>query len=227
MQTSFSHKDQMMAEAFQRGEVVGLNYIYEQFLPALTVFAEKIVYDKSIAEDIASEALVKTWKMCHKLDSFGAIRAYLYKVVFRDSVTAKKKQQQRSEIEKTGGLFAEVFTSPPSDRIIQAEVYRILHNALKELPPGNRRVLEKYYLEEMTSAEIANELGLHVSTVKTQKQRGLKALKEKLAHLSDKGFFKNSIKAELLRIVKYIVKINPLAKTDRMVVNNKTGVYSV
>ncbi|RXK58577.1 RNA polymerase sigma factor [Lacibacter luteus] len=227
MQTSFSHKDQMMAEAFHRGEVVGLNYIYEQFLPALTVFAEKIVYDKSIAEDIASEALVKTWKMCHKLDSFGAIRAYLYKVVFRDSVTAKKKQQQRSEIENTGGLFAEVFTLPPSDRIIQAEVYRILHNALKELPPGSRRVLEKYYLDDMTSVEIAQELGLSPGTIRNQKKQGLKALKEKLAHLSDKGFFKNNITTELLRIVKYIVKINPLAKTDTLVINNKTGVYNV
>jgi RNA polymerase sigma factor (sigma-70 family) len=195
---SFSNKDQLMAEAFHRGDETGLNYIHDQFFPALSLFAFKIVENDHVAQDIASEALVKTWKMHYKLDSFGAIRAYLYKIVHRDSIAAIKKKRRRAEVEESGGLLTSIISIAPSDRIIQSEVYRIVHNAIKELPPGSRRVLEKYYFEDMTAVEIANDLGVHVSTIKTQKQRGLKALKEKLSHLSEKGFFKNNFIAWML-----------------------------
>jgi RNA polymerase sigma-70 factor, ECF subfamily len=65
------------ASSFQRGEEKALAFFYHEFHPVLSLYANRWVEDRSIAEEIASGALVKTWQMHWKLDSYGAIQAYL------------------------------------------------------------------------------------------------------------------------------------------------------
>lgn len=168
-----------MALLFQQGEEQGLAFFYREFLPALSLYANKWVEDFSIAEEIASGAFLKAWKMHEKLDSYNAIRAYLYKIVYRDTMHYLRKEKSRSRIEKVAASTDIEFNSP-YDHLIRTETYRIIHSALKELAPGNQKVLTMYYLEGKTTGEIANELGVHPSTVKTQKLRGMEALRKKL-----------------------------------------------
>ncbi len=174
-----SHTDILMVQAFHRGDEKGLNFFYKAFHPALSLYAFKYVNDYSIAEEVASEAFVKTWKMYWKLDSFGAIRAYLYKIVYRDSMTSLKlKQKRERSYRDSQPLTTDNYT--PFDHLVRSEAYRLIHNSLKDLPPGQRKVVMMHYLEGKTSAQIARELGLHPSTIKTQKKRGLEILRKKL-----------------------------------------------
>ncbi len=169
----------MMVQAFYRGDEKGLEYFYKAFHPALSLYAFKYVNDYSIAEEIASEAFVKTWKMHWKLDSFGAIRAYLYKIVYRDSMTSlEQKTKREKSYRDSQPLTTDHYT--PFDHLVRSEAYRIIHNSLKDLPPGQRRVVMMHYLEGKTSGQIARELHRHPSTIKAQKKQGLEALRKKL-----------------------------------------------
>jgi RNA polymerase sigma factor (sigma-70 family) len=53
-------------------------------------------------------------------------------------------------------------------------------DALRELPPGQRNCLVLRYYLELGVPEIARTLGVSVNTVKTQLQRGLTGLEERL-----------------------------------------------
>jgi RNA polymerase sigma factor (sigma-70 family) len=59
-------------------------------------------------------------------------------------------------------------------------MYHLLYNAIKALSPGNQKVISMYFLEDKNTNEIARELNLHPSTVKTQKSRALEALRKLL-----------------------------------------------
>ncbi|RTL60082.1 MAG: sigma-70 family RNA polymerase sigma factor [Sphingobacteriales bacterium] len=173
---NISHKYALL---FQQGEEKGLSFFYHEFHPALSLYSFSITNNRQLAEEIASDAFVKTWKMHWKLDSYGAIRAYLYKIVHRDSLEAIRKEKKRKEaLKKTQTPTTE--TNTPFDNIVRSEVYRIIHTALQDLTPANRRVLIMHYLEGKTSGQIARELKLHRSTINTQKTKGLEALRKKL-----------------------------------------------
>lgn len=167
------------AAAFQQGDEQALAFIYREFHPALSLYAHRWVEDRSIAEEIASEALVKTWKMHWKLNSYSGIRAYLYKTVRRDSQRALKKERKISEIHRAVNNPTQT-EETAFDHLVRTEVYRFIHSALKDLSPGSRRVLIMHYLEGKTTSEIATELHLSDSTVRTQKTRGLETLRKKL-----------------------------------------------
>ncbi len=160
-----SHNSALMSQAFQQGDEKGLAYFYKAFYPALSLYAFKYVNDLSIAEEIVSEAFVKMWKMHWKLDSFGAIRAYLYKVVYRDSITNIKQQQKMGKSYR-GLQLLTTDNYTPFDNLVRSETYRIIHNSLKDLPPGQRRVVMMHYLEGKTTGQIAQELGIFKADIK-------------------------------------------------------------
>lgn len=166
-------------QAFQQGDEQALAYFYHEFHPVLSLHAHRLVEDRSIAEEIASEALVKTWKMHWKLDSYGAIRAYLYKIVYRDSLAYIRKEKKRTDMHWQSQPSQSI-SDTPFDHVVRSEVYRIIHTALKDLSPANRKVIVMHYLEGKTTGQIARELNVHPSTVKTQKNRGLQALRKQL-----------------------------------------------
>lgn len=167
------------AAAFQQGDEQALAFFYREFYPALALYANRWVENRSIAEEIASDALVKIWKMHWKLDSYLAIRAYLYKTVRRDSQLALKREQRRTEIHRQSQPQV-VTNDTPFHHLVRCEVYRLIHTALKDLSPANRKVITMHFLEGKTSAEIAKELHLSSSTIRNQKMGALDALRKKL-----------------------------------------------
>jgi RNA polymerase sigma-70 factor (ECF subfamily) len=165
---------------FQQGNEAALAYFFHSFYPALSLFAFRVLNNQQMAEDIASDAFIKTWKMHWKLNSFAGIRAYLYKTVQRDCVHALKQERRRNEVHSlsSSGLLQET----PLQQLVSAETYRLVHAAIKTLSPGNRRVITMHFIDGKTNAEIAKELNLHPHTVQTQKVRGLKALAKVIKH---------------------------------------------
>ncbi len=167
------------AAAFQHGDEQALAFIYREFHPVLSHYAHHWVQSRPIAEEIASEALIKTWRMHHKLDSYGAIRAYLYKTVRNASLDSLEQEQKKAKLYQMAQP-GKTTHDTPFDQLVRSETYRIIHTALKQLSPANRKVIIMHYLEGKTTGQIATELNLHPSTVKTQKLKGLQALRKKL-----------------------------------------------
>lgn len=117
--------------------------------------------------------------MHHKLDSYGAIRAYLYKTVRNASLDSLEQEQKKAKLYQMAQP-GKTTHDTPFDQLVRSETYRIIHTALKQLSPANRKVIIMHYLEGKTTGQIATELNLHPSTVKTQKLKGLQALRKKL-----------------------------------------------
>ena len=168
------------AKRFQQGEEKALEWFYLEFHPVLLLYANKILNDLPTAEEVASDTFMKTWKHHEKLDSFNAIRAYLYKVTYNCALQAKQKMQRRNNIEKNA-ISSEYDDYTPLEHTIRAETYRLIHTAIGNLAPGNQRVIRMYYLEEKSSGEISKTLKLSKSTVKSHKSQGLAAFRRKLS----------------------------------------------
>lgn len=161
---------------FQNGNEKALSFFYHEFYPALVHYSIQLTQSRPMAEEIASEAFVKVWNMHFKLDTYAGIKAYLYKIVHRDSIHANTREQKRSKSLKQRPLQND--TETPFDCMVRSEVYRLIHAALKDLSPANRKVMIMHYLHGKTTGQISKELDLHPSTIKTQKARALQALKK-------------------------------------------------
>lgn len=66
------------------------------------------------------------------------------------------------------------------EKILEEEVYAILIEQLNQLPEGCKEIFELSAIEGLKYKEIASNLNISVNTVKSQRARAIKLLKEKL-----------------------------------------------
>ncbi len=167
---------------FEQGEEKALCFFYHALYPALVHFSFQMTGNRMLAEELVSEAFVKTWRMHFKLNSSAGIKAYLYKVVHRDSLDAICSEQKR--IRNLQQLPPPAENQTPFDLALRSEVYRLVHTAIKGLTPANKKVVTMHFLEGKTTGQISRELSLHPSTIKTQKKQGLEALRKVLVNIA-------------------------------------------
>jgi RNA polymerase sigma-70 factor (ECF subfamily) len=167
------------SDLFQKGDEAGLKIFFLEFHAPLALFANRWVNNRSVAEEIASEAFVRVWKFHYKLNNYFKIRAYLYKTVLRISQRVIEQEKKRTKLHPVNESQVDPGLSP-FDQMVRSETCRMIHKCLKDLPNGSRRVLTMHYLEGKTTGEIASELNLSPSTIKTQKAQGLAALRKKI-----------------------------------------------
>jgi RNA polymerase sigma-70 factor (ECF subfamily) len=169
------------ALCFQRGEERGFEWFFRQFYPALTLFANKIVYNKEVAEEIASTAFLKIWEKHYKFNRLSGIRSYLYQVVKNDSLKwLQKSNKQQAALDEITYLNRLASEKDHFQHLVSTELIRQLAAFKDFLPPQCSKVFQMLYVEGKSVKETARELNISVSTVRTQQKRGLNEIRERL-----------------------------------------------
>ncbi len=154
--------------------------IFKKYYPRLCAFAIDFLEDKEDAEDIVQDVF-KVYLEKNNIISTDelAIKSFLYSSVKNACLNKFRHQKVK---DKYCQVFAqeEESDSHGLDNIIHAEIVGSLYEAINELPKGCAIVIRMGYLEGLKNPQIAETLGISINTVKTQKQRGLTLLRQKL-----------------------------------------------
>jgi len=164
---------------FQQGQEAGFTYFFGQLYPALTFYSFKITADKEASEEIVSNAFIKIWDKHERFSDADSIKNYLYRVVRNDALKHLAKEKRKTERNKEMiYLFGNDQEKDHFDNLVRAETLRELLRAIKDLPAECSKVFHLLYVEGKSIQEAAKELNLSPSTIKTQKTRGLTALRK-------------------------------------------------
>jgi RNA polymerase sigma-70 factor (family 1) len=162
---------------FMCGNEKGFTHFFQLYYPALCFFAARVTADNEAAKDITSNAFIKTWKKHERLHSASDIKAYLYQVVRNDCYKWLQQQKKEKILQQNLAIYTATAAESYLALVIQSEVIAMLHQHIQQMPAGRQKIFAKLYVEGKSIAEAAAELQLSPSTVKTQKQRGLQALR--------------------------------------------------
>jgi len=167
-----------LLKQFRNGDNFALKKIYERYFDALYLFGMKYVTSKDVMEDIIQEVFIKVWEKRSYFFHELALKAFLYKSVKNSCLnhiehqTVKKKFEKRQD---QNSYDENIFYR----NIIEEEVNRHITEAVKKLPES-ARIIYLLSLKGVKNKDIAEDLKISINTVKTQKLRASKFLKEKL-----------------------------------------------
>jgi RNA polymerase sigma-70 factor (ECF subfamily) len=146
---------------------------YAQAVTRLTGQLYVMLGDLHEAQDVVQEAFVKGWSRRRQLDRGGQPEAWIRTVAWRLAVSRWRFRRRTDAAWHRGGVSPPHVEGPGPDQVV-------LVDALRELPPQQRRTLTLHYLCDLTVEQIAGETGLSTSTVKTHLVRGRTALAQRL-----------------------------------------------
>lgn len=161
-----------------------LKQVYDDYYRRLCFYASRYLSDLDEAKDVVQEMFVKLWERELDFANAYALSAYLYSGVYNACMNRlvtegiHRKHNQEILRERNRECQADFVT----DRI-ESEVLEAVFRAIDHLPEECRKVFQLSYVEGGKIEEVALVLGISEYTVKSQRARAKKLLKERLKGL--------------------------------------------
>ncbi|MCX2454227.1 RNA polymerase sigma-70 factor [Pedobacter sp. PLR] len=158
-----------------------LELLHKSYYDRLVYYGWTIIHDKETSRDLVQEAFICYWNQKEQVSSnLIQIRNFLYVNVKNACL---KHLRHDKVVDKYMGLQDPdpVEEASALNKMIHAEVLGEIYAAIATLPEGCRKISKMGYLEGLKNQEIADQLGISINTVKTQKKRALQLLRLKLS----------------------------------------------
>jgi RNA polymerase sigma-70 factor (ECF subfamily) len=137
--------------------------LFESMRPDLVRFAHWLARDRSLAEDIVQESLLRAWRSRDTLKDRGAARAWLLTIVRREH--ARLYERKRLELVSLDEALESQAPAKAADP--EGDLFT-LRNAIMRLPIEYREPLVLQVLGGFSTEEIARELALSSTAVLTR-----------------------------------------------------------
>jgi len=137
--------------------------LFESMRPDLLRFAHWLARDRSLAEDIVQESLLRAWRSRDTLKDRGAARAWLLTIVRREH--ARLYERKRLELVSLDEALESQVPAKAADP--EGDLFT-LRNAIMKLPIEYREPLLLQVLGGFSTDEIARELALSSTAVLTR-----------------------------------------------------------
>jgi RNA polymerase sigma-70 factor (ECF subfamily) len=170
-----------------RGEHEAVVEAYRAHHAAVRAFAQRLVGDAMIAEDLVHEAFVALPGSMKRFRGDCALRSWIVAIAVRHAQKHVRAAQRRRAAEHRMASEPPEAPPRPDADVERAELARLLTAALDRLPLDQRVAFVLCEVEERTSAEVAAMLDEKDGTIRARVMHAKKKLREELASFATEG----------------------------------------
>ncbi len=154
-----------------------MELLFKEYFPLLCLVSFGIVKDRDTAKDIVQEFFISYWQRKEAISLTVSFKAYAIKAVKNLSLkNLEKAKKQKSVLEN---LSIERSEEPKITDIPSANGSILA--LLDQLPDSRRQIFISAILNGQSYAEIAENQGISINTVKTQMKRAYAFLRQESA----------------------------------------------
>jgi len=157
----------------------GVTAAYRDYGDELRGYACNALGDSHLAEEVVQEVFLRAWRASDSFDNRrGTMRTWLYAITRNAIVDARRYREVRpTDCSETAQKALEAESSDPYDLLL----LRIeLREALDRLSPQHRQAVIWVHFLGKTCAELAAELDIPASSVRSRLYYGIRALRDVL-----------------------------------------------
>jgi RNA polymerase sigma-70 factor, ECF subfamily len=135
----------------------------------------RLLGDRGLAEELVQETFLRLWRSAPRFDpARSSVRTFVFTLARRAAIDLRRRRRAPLDHPRQPG-------PPVDDGDFEALLVSLdVRDALEELTPKHREVLELHYRGDLTQRQISERLGVPVGTVKTRAYHALRALKGRL-----------------------------------------------
>ncbi|MFM9373582.1 sigma-70 family RNA polymerase sigma factor [Streptomyces sp. Da 82-17] len=174
--------DQLIAEAFVRGDEDGCRLVYERWAALVHGIARRALGDSCEAEDVTQQVFIAAWRFRRGFrPERGNAASWLVGIARHKIADAHAARARQARL--AAAVQSDRNTAPrlPDGRLAQQTVDRVVvRYELSRLPRVQREVLRLAFYEDLSQSQIAARTGLPLGTVKSHARRAMRTLRLRL-----------------------------------------------
>lgn len=174
-------QDDALMLLFAQGEAGAARILTARLLPRVLNHAARVLGNRTDAEDVAQEAMLRLWRAAGDWQAGGAkVSTWLYRVTANLAIDRLRRTGRAVGLDDTDEP-ADEDALAADDRLIRADRMAALDAALARLPERQRQAVVLRHIEGVSNSEIAEVLEISVEAVESLTARGKRALAAALA----------------------------------------------
>jgi RNA polymerase sigma-70 factor, ECF subfamily len=178
----------VLVAAAQAGDIAAFETLVGRYERKILRLAQNITQNREDAEDVMQEAFLKAYEHLSGFQGNSRFYTWLVRIAVNQALMKLRKRRPNQvsidEDVNTGEDLIpreiEDWGPSPEDRYKQTELSGILSSEIAELDPPFRIVFQLRDIEELSTEETAEALGLSVPAVKSRLLRARLKLRQKL-----------------------------------------------
>ncbi len=183
-----SGHNQSLVHRLKEGDESAYVHLIDTYDRRLCLYANSLVGDILLAEDIVQNVYIKVWEVRKKLNPELPLTSFLYKSVYNDCITEFHKNKlitslKRKHIEELDAIFED------KDEDSLERLITMVKQAIQELPPKCKEVFLMSKKEGLTHIEISNYLNLSPKTIERHITMAFSRIRESVGNKSDITLF--------------------------------------
>jgi len=189
-QMAHGDRDRKLLERIRAGDMTACDECVRAHSPGIYRLALRLMRDRAEAEDVVQETFLSAFKGIDRFDGRSGLSTWLYRIAFNAAMM--RLRRKRPDVVPVEGVDEQEGDLPvpealidwcllPEQELVNAEARAEMERAIDELPPKLRVVFVMRELEELSTSETAEALGLSEQAVKTRLHRARLLLRERLS----------------------------------------------
>ena len=174
--------DEALLVLYANGDPDAARVLAQRLVPRVLGYAARLLADRTEAEDIAQEAMLRLWRVAPDWRQGEArVSTWMYRVA-TNLCTDRLRLRKRRQTDALDLVAEPEDSAPPVvATLIEADRMAALTAALAALPDRQREAVVLRHIEQLTNPEIAEILQIGVEAVESLTARGKRALTAALA----------------------------------------------
>jgi RNA polymerase sigma factor (sigma-70 family) len=177
--TAHADDEALLMERIRSRDMEAFEELYRGYYDRLSRFLLKRIHRPHLVEEVLNDTLMVVWNRPDSFKGDSKLSTWIFAIAYRKAMKALRSHHDPVEDEG-----AETRASPdpsPEDRFGRTRNRTLLLQAMAELSPEHRQVLELTYFREIGYQEISEIMSCPVGTVKTRMFHARRQLRRRLA----------------------------------------------
>ncbi|HSC37691.1 MAG TPA: sigma-70 family RNA polymerase sigma factor [Chitinophagaceae bacterium] len=164
---SYHPSETELLQLIAQGDTVAFRRLFDRYRDPVFTFAMHYTHRQDAAEEIVQETFLKLWLLREKLPLVERFEAWLFVVTRNFSYSYLRKLAREAALLQQWGASQVQDVETPDEWLLSKEYAQLLERAIDQLSPQQKQVYTLYRNSRLRQEDIARELGLALSTVKT------------------------------------------------------------
>ena len=175
--SSRAQEDLELVAKAKEGDQNAFSKLMARYHDSIFFMVLKMVHNRDDAEDLTIEAFGKAFNNISNYSADFAFSTWLFKIATNNSIDfIRKKRLQTTSLDQTSKtddgettpISVQDHSPDPEQAVIKEQRAQKIRDAIEQLSPKYRSLIELRYLDELSYEEIAEKLDLPLGTVKAQ-----------------------------------------------------------
>jgi len=169
--------DEMLIARIAGGDRLAMQTLFARYRTPVYRWLLRLVGNETVAEDLLSDVFLDVWRQAGRFQARSAVSTWLLAIARFKALSARRTRQD-AELDET--IEATVADTADDPEVVLAKKHRdqVVREALNELSPEHKEIIDLVYYHEKSVDECAQILGVPSGTVKTRMFYARKKLAE-------------------------------------------------